>query len=786
MQRIKNAAEGNDGRNNSSPRLEPLKVIDCLEIGPVNLEPRRFSAPYRIVIGTSENSTTLSYVYDEDVFDPTESESQNLASMIAAQVGINYGLFCKDIRFQGTYDEADRRFIADAVENTAREIYVKKFLEPNPFLVGEAASLEPLKASSYSQARLAFTKETAGKQFRLWETSFDRYAVLSSGGKDSLLSFGLLRELGSEVHPVFGNESGRHWFTALNAHRYFKDNIHNTTRVWMNSDRVFAWMLRHLPFVRADFADVRSDDYPIRLWTVAVFLFGALPLLRKRGIGRLLIGDEYDTTHRTNSSGITHYDGLYDQSRYFDHALTRYFLRKNWSVQQFSVLRPLSELLIQKILVERYPELQAQQVSCHAAHQEGDRIKPCGKCEKCRRIVSMLTALGADPSACGYSATQVANCLDDFPKKGIHQEKVGAQHLEWLLTSKKLVKTRKSSQSLKPRPEVLLLRFDREHSPLNNIPASLRKPLYRIYLEHAERAVIRSGRLWLKLDPFSEESLTSAYPFEKSKAPRDGGEDRTQEFLLGHLTWKEAEDRLKLVDVALLPVGAIEQHGPHLPLDTDAFDASYLAHKVALRCAYPKPLVLPLLPYGVSYHHEDFSGTISISNETLSRIVYEIGISAARSGVTKLVIINGHGGNEPSLNFAAQMINRDAHIFACVDSGETSDADILEFIETQNDVHAGEIETSTALATRPELVNLDRAVKFVPQFSSHYLNFTSRHSVSWFAYTRKISPVGVMGDPSRASAEKGERIWNLMIDHLTAFVEDLKRLTLDEIYQRRY
>lgn len=768
-------------------QLEPLKVVDCLEIGPVNLETRKISAPYRLKVGDSEDATTLSYVYDEDVFDPNELESQNLASMIAAQVGINYGLFCKEIRFLGVFDEADQRFITDAVENTSREIYVKKLLEANPFLIGEAVGLKPAKGGTFTQAKLHFSEWSEGARLDAWETSFDKYAVLSSGGKDSLLSFGLLREMGQEVHPIFGNESGRHWFTALNAHRYFKENVPNTSRVWMNSDRVFSWMLRHMPFIRANFADVRSDEYPIRLWTVAVFLFGAMPLLRKRGIGRLLIGDEYDTTHRTSFSGITHYDGLYDQSRYFDQSITRYFSRKNWGIQQFSVLRPLSEMLIQKILVERYPELQEQQVSCHATHKEGDRIKPCGKCEKCRRIVSMLTALGADPSACGYSVNQVENCLNDFVNKGIHQEKVGAQHLKYLLTSKQLINAKKlSKRSPKPRPEVLLLRFDREHSPLNNIPAALRRSLYTIYLEHADKSVKKKGRLWLKFDPFSEESLTVPYPFEKTKAHGNGVDKQDPQFLLGHLTWKEAEDRLKLVDVALLPVGAIEQHGPHLPLDTDAFDASYLAHQVALHCADPKPLVLPLLPYGVSYHHEDFSGTISIRNETLSNIVYEIGMSAARSGVTKLVIINGHGGNEPSLNFAAQMINRDAHIFSCVDSGETSDADILELIDTQNDVHAGEIETSTALATRPRLVKQDRAAKFVPQFSSRYLNFTARHRVSWYAYTRMISPVGVMGDPTKASAEKGERIWNLMIDHLTVLVEDLKRLTLDEIYQQRY
>lgn len=116
-------------------------------------------------------------------------------------------------------------------------------------------------------------------------------------------------------------------------------------------------MLRHLPFIRKDFADVRSDEYPIRLWTVAVFLFGALPIQRKRGLSRILIGDEFDTSIRATHEGISHYDGLFDQSRYFDNTLSRYYLRKGWSISQFSILRPMSELLIQKTLAERYPAL---------------------------------------------------------------------------------------------------------------------------------------------------------------------------------------------------------------------------------------------------------------------------------------------------------------------------------------------------------------------------------------------------------------------------------------------
>lgn len=255
---------------------------------------------------------------------------------------------------------------------------------------------------------------------------------------------------------------------------------------------------------------------------------------------------------------------------------------------------------------------------------------------------------------------------------------------------------------------------------------------------------------------------------------------------LGELTWPEAKERFAQVDMALLPVGSIEQHGPHLPLDTDAFDARYLAEAVAARCSAPRPLVLPLIPYGVSYHHDDFSGTIGVGPDTLATLVRDVGVGAARNGIKKLIIVNGHAGNGPALHFAAQLLNRDTRIFTCVDSGESSDADVYRMAETPNDVHAGEIETSTALALRPELVRMDKARKFVPKFSSHYLDFTSKRSVTWYARTARISSTGVLGDPTKASREKGDRMWSVMVGNLVELVEHLKEMSLDEIYQTRY
>lgn len=257
-------------------------------------------------------------------------------------------------------------------------------------------------------------------------------------------------------------------------------------------------------------------------------------------------------------------------------------------------------------------------------------------------------------------------------------------------------------------------------------------------------------------------------------------------FLWEQKTWPELEEYLKLVDTVILPCGAIEQHGPHLPVDIDYYDAKYMAHKVAEACEDPKPLVLPTIPFGVSYHHEDFKGTLSVTNEALSRFVYDLGMGLARNGVKKIIILNGHGDNAPTLSYAAQMINRDAKIFVCVDTGETSDVDVSRMIDTPNDAHAGEIETSTSLALRPDFVQMDKAVNETMGFGSDFLDFDNERSVSWYVRTNRISESGIMGDATKASAEKGKKLWEVMIRNMVRFVESIKNTPLEELYQKKY
>jgi len=480
--------------------IHDLVVFSKLSVHDILVEPKRVKASYTI---TKQDGSTVSneliYSYDKVYFDKKNAEDVNLASMMVAQVALNYGLFFETIEFDGLYEETDKSFIRDMIENTSREILVNKFFHKNEFLKPPFDSVQPEKMERYTAAKIEFVNSNFSQlklEKKFAETDTNAYGILSSGGKDSLLTYGIIKEIG-EAHPIFINESGRHWFTAINSHKYYKEIEPNTAKPWCNSDRIFNWMVKQMPFIKENFQNIRADIYPIRLWTVAVFLFGTLPIVRKRNIGNVLIGNEYDTTVKGNYDGISHYNALYDQSKYFDNALTRYYKKKGWNIYQYSILRSLSELLILKALVKRYPELQAQQVSCHAAHEENGRMLPCGNCEKCRRIVGMLKALNEDPKRCGYTNAQIEKGLKTLTERSVKQIGSDAAHLYHLLVDQELVvKNEHTSKLAKEYPEIVKLRFDNERSMMSDLPKHIRRPLFEILSNYSDGAVQLRDRKW--------------------------------------------------------------------------------------------------------------------------------------------------------------------------------------------------------------------------------------------------------------------------------------------------
>ena len=372
--------------------LAALEVIDRLEVGPVTLLADRLKVPYRVFRDDGEDVFDLAYRYGEEVFDPRSPADHNLAAMIGAQVALNYGLFCHEIVFKGPFDRDDRRFLERMTANTAREIYVNKLLAPNPLLRLPAGSLPADKRRSYTRAKIRFQNggptpdevETTPEKAP-WPTDNGRFAISSSGGKDSLLSYGLLSELGCETHPIFINESGRHWWTALNAFRATSRSrgaAHGPS-LDEQSDRLFSChAAASARSYGQDFAfgsgrtSIRSASGP---WPCSSS--GPCRSSGSRGIGRLVIGDEHDCDGAERTiEGIPHYDGLYDQSIATSiDALSRYFQRKGWGITQFSLLRPLVRAADREnVLAERYPRAPAAlQMSCHAAHTEdGERMPP--------------------------------------------------------------------------------------------------------------------------------------------------------------------------------------------------------------------------------------------------------------------------------------------------------------------------------------------------------------------------------------------------------------------------
>ncbi len=256
---------------------------------------------------------------------------------------------------------------------------------------------------------------------------------------------------------------------------------------------------------------------------------------------------------------------------------------------------------------------------------------------------------------------------------------------------------------------------------------------------------------------------------------------KMRSYYLGELAWPDVEAFLTQHDVIVIPVGSCEQHGPHLPIDTDAFDAFWLSKKAAERAECV--LVAPPINYGVSMHHMDFPGTVSLSPPTLEQLAYEIAISLIKHGFKKIVFENAHGGNTPALLAAAQRIKAEnPKVFVAVDSVNLIPDYIEKEIETVYDAHSGEFETSTTLANREEHVVKERIAK--PQIRFPPCKYTKMGlkergpKVSWAFRIKEISSTGVVGDPTKASKEKGEEAWKLTIERLADLLKELDKMEL--------
>lgn len=268
---------------------------------------------------------------------------------------------------------------------------------------------------------------------------------------------------------------------------------------------------------------------------------------------------------------------------------------------------------------------------------------------------------------------------------------------------------------------------------------------------------------------------------------REARNQSVDKTLLSEMTWEEVKEAVADRRIAVVPVGATEQHGRHLPVDTDTFLCESVIREVARR--FEKLVVCPTFPYGNSTHHLSFAGTISLGPHAFIDAVADILLSLGRCGFHKMLLLNGHGGNRAHLSVAARLARDRSStplLTAVADYynfGARSVAREVRETGVGGMAHACEYETSLYLHFNPEKVRMDRAVKRIPVSPiPEYVHadllgdsavglVVSEGEPCEEARAYSYCDSGVAGDPTVASADKGGRIFELVVADLTGFLE---------------
>lgn len=244
--------------------------------------------------------------------------------------------------------------------------------------------------------------------------------------------------------------------------------------------------------------------------------------------------------------------------------------------------------------------------------------------------------------------------------------------------------------------------------------------------------------------------------------------------LLEEMTWPEVKAALEKVDTVLVPIGSIEQHGPHLPLVTDVIAPFEVAKRVAEKIG---ALVAPPIRPGISPHHMPFPGTITVSPATFIGLIHDYCRSLAKHGFKRIVLLNGHGGNTSFVAVAVTELHQELH-----------DVQILAFdwwifipremgrpIGMEEGIHANKMETSCMLAVIPHLVNMDEAVAELPDYPEGMTRDKFGLFMSTVRTISDISKSGVVGDATQASKELGEEYLSKAAENMARALEEIRR-----------
>jgi len=264
--------------------------------------------------------------------------------------------------------------------------------------------------------------------------------------------------------------------------------------------------------------------------------------------------------------------------------------------------------------------------------------------------------------------------------------------------------------------------------------------------------------------------------------------------VLEKMAWPEVEAAARTVGIVVLPIGSTEQHGPHLPLDTDSATAAYLARQGAgaagRALGRPAAVVAPTIPFGgPGLAMSEWPGTIALRPQVFIELFKDVAGCLARAGFRFIVTVNGCAGNTPALNLAAQAARAEhpQTEFLVVD-GLWRDREAVAAARASalgGTGHACEIETSVALVIDPEHVHMERAVDEIPRLPSTRLSydFAADNPYVWPARFRSLTESGVMGRATLATADKGRTVLAAAQARLAAILVELAERAPEEPFR---
>lgn len=249
-------------------------------------------------------------------------------------------------------------------------------------------------------------------------------------------------------------------------------------------------------------------------------------------------------------------------------------------------------------------------------------------------------------------------------------------------------------------------------------------------------------------------------------------------YLYQHHTWPELGELAKRQPVVVLPIGSVEDHGPHLPVDTDNFLIWSICEEAARR-AGGDILLLPLIPYGFETHHMDFHGTIDIRAEHLLNFVLDVTRSVAHHGFERILIADGHGSNMPILDLAARRTILETNaLCACFIWPSLAIEEIRKVRESGRGgmAHACELETSVYLHLDRERVQFEKARKEMdmPESAFIWMDLIEGSPVLLMDEWTRFSKSGTYGDPTLATPEKGRIVFEAVVNAFVRLAREFR------------